>query len=131
MKSRNTIIALLLATTCIPLIIAIAFTTDKNCIQVQASAYSIDEGQTDNTPRVAAWGKVLKSSDKVIAVSNNLLESIFPKGSLVKLDGLSGQYEVADKMGPRWQNRIDILMGEDKEAALKWGVKKIQVCKIK
>ena len=32
-----------------------------------------------------------------------------------------------DKMHARWRNKIDVYLGEDREAALQWGRRKVEI----
>jgi 3D (Asp-Asp-Asp) domain-containing protein len=45
----------------------------------------------------------------------------------VKIEGLPGTYVVLDKMNKRWEKKIDIYMGNDKEAAIQWGKRKVTI----
>jgi len=52
---------------------------------------------------------------RYIAISRNL-ELIFPKGSIVHVDGTGiydGEWIIADRMNNRWSNRIDFLVNND------------------
>ena len=51
-----------------------------------------------------------------IAVSRDLEKKGFVFGAKVKIEGIgdySGEWEVQDRMNKRWNNRIDLLIGED------------------
>ena len=95
--------------------------------QVTASAYNSLPTQTQGNPNIAAWGDKLKPGMKAIAVSRDLLKKGLSYGMRVKIEGLPGEYRVLDKMHPRWKNKVDIYMGNDKDAALEWGVRKVQI----
>ena len=41
------------------------------------------------------------------------------------MDGLPGTWTVLDRTPSRFRARIDIYMGVDVEAALKWGIRKV------
>ncbi|GGB97981.1 lipoprotein [Marinobacterium zhoushanense] len=94
---------------------------------VTASAYNSLPEQTNSEPRTAAWGDKLKPGMKAIAVSDDLLREGLTHGTEVRIKGLKGRYVVLDKMHPRWERKIDIYMGEDLDAALQWGVRKVQI----
>ena len=48
-------------------------------------------------------------------------------GTAVRIEGLEGVWYVRDKMHDRWRNKIDIYMGTDLRAALKWGRRKVTI----
>lgn len=98
-----------------------------NPLEVTASAYNSTRAQTNEQPNIAAWGDTLKPGMKCIAVSRDLLKRGLKYNTPVKLPGFDGIYLVKDKMHQRWQNRIDIYMGEDLEKAREWGKKKIVI----
>ncbi|MDM8565896.1 hypothetical protein QUF74_09615 [Candidatus Halobeggiatoa sp. HSG11] len=99
----------------------------QNTAIVTATAYNSVPGQTDSTPDIAAWGDRLKPGMKAIAVSRDLLAKGLGHNAKVKIDGFNGTYVVLDKMNKRWKNKIDIYMGKDKKAALKWGRHKVKI----
>ncbi|MBV1788448.1 3D domain-containing protein [Marinobacterium sp. D7] len=94
---------------------------------VTASAYNSLPEQTNSAPRTAAWGDKLKPGMKAIAVSDDLIREGLTHGTEVRIKGLKGRYVVLDRMHSRWERKIDIYMGEDLEAALQWGVRKVQI----
>jgi len=94
---------------------------NTNSMQVTATAYTSHAGETDDTPTLAAWNEHLKPGMKAIAVSRDLLKAGLTHGTEVSIEGLSGTYQVLDKMNKRWTKRIDIYMGIDTDAARKWG----------
>ena len=96
-------------------------------LYVTSTAYNSVPDQTDETPAIAAWGDHLKPGMKVIAVSRDLLELGLGRGTRVRIDGLSGEYVVLDKMSRRWQRRIDIYMGEDVAAARQYGKRFVRI----
>lgn len=97
-------------------------------MEVTATAYTSSADETDAEPTIAAWGDELKPGMKVIAVSRDLLELGLDHGSAVTIEGLDGEYIVVDKMNKRWEKKIDIYMGNDKEAAKDWGKQKVTMC---
>ncbi|MCK5813922.1 MAG: 3D domain-containing protein [Cocleimonas sp.] len=99
-----------------------------NRLKVTATAYTSHAAQTDSTPNIAAWGDKLRPGMRVIAVSRDLLKVYGLKhGSKVRIDGLSGEYLVLDKMNKRWRKRIDIYMGKNRKKAFKWGRRKVEL----
>ena len=64
---------------------------------------------------------------KVIAVSRDLIGMGLGHGVEVAIDGLPGLYVVRDKMAKRWTHKIDIYMGDDLEAARRWGRQRVTI----
>ncbi len=99
-----------------------------NRVEVEATAYTSHIAQTDSTPTIAAWGDKLKPTTRAIAVSRDLLTEYGLKHrTKVMIKGFSGEFLVLDKMHKRWCKRIDIYMGMNHKAALKWGKKKVEL----
>lgn len=99
-----------------------------NILNVTATAYNSVPAQTDSTPDIAAWGDRLHPEMKAIAVSRDLLNQYgLSRGDKVQIKGLEGEYEVLDKMHPRWRKKIDIYMGDDRRAAKRWGRRKVTI----
>ena len=97
-------------------------------LEVTATAYNSLAAQTNKDhPTTTAWGEELKPGMKCIAVSRDLIPMGLKHNTRVKIEGLPGTYRVADKMNARWQKRIDIYMGNDKEAAREWGKKTVTI----
>ncbi len=96
-------------------------------LQVTASAYNLTPSQTVSDPNLGAWGDTLTHEDKVIAVSQDLLENGLTHNTKVKIKGFKGIYRVRDRMPSRWRNRIDILMGTDIEKAKEFGVRETEI----
>lgn len=97
-------------------------------LTVTATAYNSFPGQTSyEHPEITAWGDSIKPGVKWIAVSRDLLRRGLRHNTLVKIDTFDGIYIVKDKMHPRWQNRIDIYMGEDRNKAKEWGRRKVEI----
>jgi 3D (Asp-Asp-Asp) domain-containing protein len=94
---------------------------------VTATAYNAVPAQTDGDPEIAAWGDRLRPGMRVIAVSPDLLAHGLVRNSRVRIEGLSGEYRVLDKMPRRWQRRIDIFMGVDIRAARSWGKRRVRI----
>ena len=96
-------------------------------LEVTASAYNSVASQTEGDPTLAAWGDKLKPGMKAIAVSPDLVKLGLTHKTKVKIEGLSGRYEVLDRTNSRFTKRIDIYMGTDVEAAREWGIKKVTI----
>jgi 3D (Asp-Asp-Asp) domain-containing protein len=64
---------------------------------------------------------------RAIAVSHDLIGLGLGRGAKVRIDGLPGEYVVLDKMASRWQRKIDLYMGMDREAAIAWGIRKVRI----
>jgi 3D (Asp-Asp-Asp) domain-containing protein len=99
----------------------------EHSLDVAASAYTSTPDQTSEQPFLAAWGDSLEPGMRAIAVSRDLLELGLVRGTRVRIDGLPGEYVVLDKMAKRWRKKIDIYMGEDIEAARRWGVRDVRI----
>jgi 3D (Asp-Asp-Asp) domain-containing protein len=97
-------------------------------LEVTATAYNSVEVQTKKgDPATAAWGDKLEPGVKAIAVSRDLLKQGLDHNTPVKIKGLPGTYRVLDKMHSRWNNRIDIYMGEDIDLAKEWGRQTVEI----
>ena len=97
-------------------------------LEVTATAYNSVEAQTKKgDPATAAWGDKLELGVKAIAVSRDLLKQGLDYNTPVKIKGLPGTYRVLDKMHSRWNNRIDIYMGEDIDLAKEWGRQTVEI----
>jgi 3D (Asp-Asp-Asp) domain-containing protein len=94
---------------------------------VTATAYNAVPAQTDGHPEIAAWGDRLRPGMRAIAVSPDLLALGLVRNSRVRIEGLSGEYRVLDKMPRRWKRRIDIFMGRDIGAARSWGKRLVRI----
>ncbi len=100
---------------------------DWQSITVTASAYNSLKIQGQGNPEITAWGDTLAPDVLSIAVSRDLIKKGLKHNTPVIIEGFEGIFIVNDKMHPRWRNKIDIYMGEDKEKALKWGRRKVQI----
>jgi 3D (Asp-Asp-Asp) domain-containing protein len=96
-------------------------------ITVTASAYNSLKSQGEGNPLLTAWGDTLNPEVQSIAVSRDLIKKGLTYKTPVKIEGFDGIFIVNDKMHPRWRNKIDIYMGEDKAKALKWGRRKVKI----
>ena len=100
----------------------------EDSMEVTATAYNSHPSQTDDTPNLAAWGDRLQPGMRAIAVSRDLIPLGFVRGARVRIEGFPGRrFVVLDKMHHRWRRRIDIYMGDDLEAARKWGTRRLRV----
>ena len=97
-------------------------------MQVTATAYTSSVRETDSTPTITAWGNKLKPGMRVLAVSRDLLAMGLTQGTLVSVEGFDDDFIVLDKMNKRWKKKIDIYMGFDRDAALQWGKRKVNIC---
>lgn len=100
---------------------------DWQTITVSASAYNSLRVQGEGNPEITAWGDTLTMDVQSIAVSRDLIKKGLKYNTPVRIEGFEGIFIVNDKMHPRWRNKIDIYMGKDKEKALKWGRRKVQI----
>lgn len=100
---------------------------DWQKITVTASAYNSLKRQGEGNPIITAWGDTLKAEVQSIAVSRDLVRRGLKYKTPVKIEGFDGVFIVNDKMHPRWRNKIDIYMGADKQKALKWGRRKVEI----
>lgn len=95
---------------------------------VTATAFNSLPGQGHGEDHsLAAWGDTLVPGMKAIAVSRDLIAAGLDYGTAVKIEGLEGTWYVRDKMHARWRNKIDIYLGEDREEALRWGRRKVEI----
>lgn len=100
---------------------------DWQKITVTASAYNSLKQQGEGNPMITAWGDTLQSEVQSIAVSRDLIKKGLKYNTPVKIDGFDGVFIVNDKMHPRWRNKIDIYMGANKQKALNWGRRKVEI----
>ena len=96
---------------------------ETQTLPVTATAY-VTPSNTNKT-YLGAWGDTLKPGVKAIAVSRDLLQKGLTYGDEVAIEGLEGTFRVMDKMHARWNDKIDIYMGHDKQAARDWGKQKV------
>ncbi len=100
---------------------------DTVSMKVHATAYTSHVGQTSAHPFLGAWGDELKPGMKAIAVSRDLIKKGLTHNTKVKIEGLSGEYVVKDKMNKRWTDKIDIYMGLDTKSAKDWGKREVTI----
>ena len=90
-------------------------------IRVVITAYSSDEGQTDDTPLITANGSLVKDG----IVANNML----PFGTKIKIPSLYGNkvFTVTDRMNARKGNYTIDIWFPTAEEALNFGVKETYI----
>lgn len=103
---------------------------DWDTICVTATAYNSVDYQTQDNPRITAWGDTLKPGMKAVAVSRDLLKLGLDHNSRIRIEGFKGEFLIKDKMHYRWRNRIDIYMGQNVRKAKKFGRKKLNIAYI-
>lgn len=96
-------------------------------LEVEATAYNSLRSQTDRRPRLAAWGDRLEPGMRVVAVSHDLIPLGLGEGARVRIDGVPGEWRVADRMPRRWKRAIDLYMGEDVRAARAFGRRSVTI----
>jgi 3D (Asp-Asp-Asp) domain-containing protein len=94
---------------------------------VLATAYNSVHGQTDSSPGTTAFGIRLRPGMRILAVSRDLEQMGLREGVRVWIDGLDGEWRVGDRMHPRWKRKIDLYMGEDVQAAKRWGRRRVTI----
>lgn len=94
---------------------------------VTASAYNSLSYQTQGDPNLTAFGDTLKAGMKVIAVSRDLIDSGLIHNTKVYIHELEDTFVVKDKMNRRWQQKIDIYFGTDRDSAREWGRQKVRI----
>ena len=92
---------------------------------VTATAYNSTTAQTDSDPFMTAHGVRLEPGMQIIAVSRDLESMGLTPGTRVQIEGLPGEWAVADRMAKRWRRTIDVYMGLDIEAARQFGRRKV------
>ncbi len=98
----------------------------EESLEVTATAYTMRESETkEGNVGLAAWGDQLEPGMKAIAVSRDLIPMGLDHETEVTIEGLDGTYIVRDKMHKRWEEKIDIFMGTDVEAAREWGKEEV------
>lgn len=100
--------------------------TDRQIV-VTATAYNSTVAQTDATPTVTAHGVNLEAGMQVIAISRDLEAMGLRPGTRVVIEGLPGEWTVADRMARRWRRRIDVYMGLDVARALRFGRREVNM----
>ena len=96
-------------------------------VVVDATAYNSLPEQTGGDPTLTASGHRLEPGMRAIAVSQDLAKLGLVHGRKVRIDGLHGEWVVRDRMPERWKRRIDVYMGEDLDAALAFGRRRVRI----
>ena len=98
-------------------------------LEVTATAYNSLPGQSaePGDPTRAASGIRLRPGMRVVAVSDDLFELGLRFGAHLRIEGLEGEWSVADRMAPRWRRRIDVYLGNDLEAARRFGERRVRI----
>jgi len=109
------------------LLVTCVASAGERSLEVTATAYNSVPGQTSGQPHLTAWGDRLEPGMKAIAVSRDLIALGLKHEVEVEIEGLDGVYVVRDKMAKRWKKKIDIYMGNDVEAAKRWGKRTVTI----
>ena len=96
-------------------------------LEVTATAYNSARGQTDASPAITAFGIRLEPGMRIVAVSRDLEELGLTEGVRIRIDGLDGDWRVGDRMHGRWTRKIDVYLGDDVEAAKRWGNRRVRI----
>jgi 3D (Asp-Asp-Asp) domain-containing protein len=94
---------------------------------VTATAYNSVVAQADDDPAVTAHGRTLRPGQRVVAVSRDLEAMGLREGVRLSIEGLDGEWVVGDRMASRWSERIDVYMGEDVDAARRFGKRRVRI----
>jgi 3D (Asp-Asp-Asp) domain-containing protein len=96
-------------------------------LEVTATAYNSTAAQTDRSPTRTASGKRLEPGERVLAVSDDLYEMGLVFGTRVRIDGVPGVWVVQDRMARDRHRTIDLYLGRDREAALRFGRRRVRI----
>jgi 3D (Asp-Asp-Asp) domain-containing protein len=96
-------------------------------LEVTATAYNSHPSQTDGDPTETASGERLQHGVRALAVSDDLFEGGLGFGARVEIDGLPGEWIVMDRMHSRWRRKIDVYLGNDVDAAKRFGEKRVRI----
>jgi 3D (Asp-Asp-Asp) domain-containing protein len=72
-------------------------------------------------------GERLQHGVRALAVSDDLFEGGLGFGARVEIDGLPGEWIVMDRMHSRWRRKIDVYLGNDVDAAKRFGEKRVRI----
>lgn len=97
-----------------------------NEIEVTAHAFTSSVAETDAQPTLSASGRELRPGMRAIAVSPDLLAMGLGFGTRVTIDGL-GEWTVLDRMADSHHRAIDLYMGNDREAAVRFGKRRVRM----
>jgi 3D (Asp-Asp-Asp) domain-containing protein len=95
-------------------------------LDVTAHAYTSSVAETDAQPTLAASGERLRPGMRALAVSPDLLAMGIDYGTRVSVNGL-GEWIVLDRMGDEHRRAIDLYMGEDRDAARRFGKRRVRI----
>ena len=95
-------------------------------LEVTATAFNSVVAQTDAQPTLTASGEHLRPGVRALAISRDLERAGLTFGTRVEIDGY-GEWVVQDRMAPRWRRKIDLYMGEDEEAARRFGTRSVTI----
>lgn len=126
MRARSALLALA-ACLLVPAPAGLAKVPRVRSVVVDATAYNSLPEQTEGDPWLSASGHRLEPGMRAIAVSPDLAKLGLVHGRKVRIEGLRGEWIVRDRMPRRWKRRIDIFMGEDVEAALDFGRRRVRI----
>jgi len=98
-------------------------------LEVTATAYNSlpDQAAEATDPTRTASGVRLRPGMRVVAVSDDLYEMGLRFGARVRIEGIDGEWSVADRMAPRWRRRIDVYLGDDAEGARRFGERRVRI----
>jgi len=97
-------------------------------LEVTATAYNSLPDQTKaNDPRLTASGVRLRPGIHALAVSDDLYDRGLRFGTRVWIAGIEGEWRVEDRMASRWRKRIDLYLGDDREAAERFGERRVRI----
>lgn len=96
-------------------------------LEVTATAFNSTRGQTDASPTLTAYGITLRPGMRIVAVSRDLEALGLTRGKKLRIEGLDGEWEVADRMDDRWTRKIDVYFGDDVAAARRWGKRRVVI----
>ncbi len=126
MRARSALLALA-ACLLVPAPAGLAKVPRVRSVVVDATAYNSLPEQTEGDPWLSASGHRLEPGMRAIAVSPDLAKLGLVHGRKVRIEGLRGEWIVRDRMPRRWKRRIDIFMGEDVDAALDFGRRRVRI----
>ena len=108
-------------------LLALLGCSQERQLTVTATAFNSTHGQTDAHPFETACGNRLRPGARIIAVSRDLKAQGLVCGTEVEISGVDGIWVVGDVTARRHKQLIDIYMGRDAKAALRWGVQEVEI----
>jgi hypothetical protein len=94
---------------------------------VEIGAFAIELRLPDSEPWRGSWGDELRPGMKAVAVSPDLVERGLARGVRVRIEGMPASYRVRHQLGAQTRERIEIFMGTDAEAALRFGTRRARI----